>query len=507
MANCNPPVKGQAFDLSASLYTTAGALIANVGTLTDKISKDYGNWGDPHGTGATDEDTTYGQVKIALDATDMDADVIDVYLIDDTANCVAYKATIYTTPATGIPANLISILGTALTETAGQIAAAFKKFFNVATPTGTVNSLPAAAADAAGGLPVSDAGGLDMDTYIKRLEAAFTSTIAGRIDENISAAKTLADDAITAAKFDESTAYPLKSADTGATAVARTGADSDTLETLSDQIDDVPNNTEFTARTLAAADYVVVTDTIAGATTVGSVTTKTGYELTAAYDAAKTAGTSTLTAQQVWEYATRTLSAFGFSVTVGTNNDKTGYTLTATPPTAVQIRQDMDANSTKLANLDAAISTRLATAGYTAPASAATIATAVWSAVARTLTAFDFDVTATIDEEALAAAIVAALEGADLVDEEAVAAAVVAALAGQGSVSWTYTLTEPDMTTPIADAQVWATTDAAGANVVASGRTNAFGTVTFALDPGTYYIWAKKTGYDFASPDVETVSP
>jgi flagellin-like hook-associated protein FlgL len=52
-------------------------------------------------------------------------------------------------------------------------------------------------------------------------------------------AMTLEDDAITAAKFDESTAFPLKSADTGATAIARTGADSDTLETLSDQIDGV----------------------------------------------------------------------------------------------------------------------------------------------------------------------------------------------------------------------------------------------------------------------------
>jgi hypothetical protein len=48
---------------------------------------------------------------------------------------------------------------------------------------------------------------------------------------------TLADDAITASKFDEATAYPLKSADTGSTQVARTGADSDTLEILSDQID------------------------------------------------------------------------------------------------------------------------------------------------------------------------------------------------------------------------------------------------------------------------------
>ena len=53
-------------------------------------------------------------------------------------------------------------------------------------------ALPAAAADAAGGLPISDAGGLDLDTYIKRLEAAITSTILSRIDENISAAKVLA---------------------------------------------------------------------------------------------------------------------------------------------------------------------------------------------------------------------------------------------------------------------------------------------------------------------------
>ena len=52
-------------------------------------------------------------------------------------------------------------------------------------------ALPAAAADAAGGLPISDAGGLDLDTYIKRLEATITATILARIDENVSAPKTL----------------------------------------------------------------------------------------------------------------------------------------------------------------------------------------------------------------------------------------------------------------------------------------------------------------------------
>lgn len=51
-----------------------------------------------------------------------------------------------------------------------------------------------------------------------------------------SGAVALKDDAITSAKYDESTAFPIKSADTGSTQIARTGADGDTLETISDEI-------------------------------------------------------------------------------------------------------------------------------------------------------------------------------------------------------------------------------------------------------------------------------
>lgn len=40
-----------------------------------------------------------------------------------------------------VKANLAQILGTALTETAGQIAAAFKKFFDIASPTSTMNRI------------------------------------------------------------------------------------------------------------------------------------------------------------------------------------------------------------------------------------------------------------------------------------------------------------------------------------------------------------------------------
>ncbi len=54
--------------------------------------------------------------------------------------------------ATEFEADLTKIKGTALTETAGQLAASFVKMYDVASPTGTVNSLPDAVPGAAGGV-------------------------------------------------------------------------------------------------------------------------------------------------------------------------------------------------------------------------------------------------------------------------------------------------------------------------------------------------------------------
>jgi hypothetical protein len=79
------------------------------------------------------------------------------------------------------------------------------------------------------------------------------------------------------------------------------------------------------------------------------------------------------------------------------------------------------------------------------------------------------------------------------------------AIGGPGAITWTYSLTTDD-TTPIADADIWVTTDHAGSNVVASAVTDAFGVVTFHLDPGTYYVWAQKAGWNFANPDTEVVT-
>ena len=94
-----------------------------------------------------------------------------------------------------------------------------------------------------------------------------------------------------------------------------------------------------------------------------------------------TTGTAVLTianvATAVWGAATRTLTA-GAGISASDVWSHASRTLTTSSgPTAVEIRQEMDANSTKL---DASVSSRLASASYTAPTTpptAAEIATAV----------------------------------------------------------------------------------------------------------------------------------
>ena len=77
---------------------------------------------------------------------------------------------------------------------------------------------------------------------------------------------------------------------------------------------------------------------------------------------------------------------------------------------------------------------------------------------------------------------------------------------GAGAAEFTYTLTEEGTGNPIADADVWATSDANGGNILASGRTDQNGQIAFYLDPGTVYLWRQKSGWNFVNPDVETVA-
>ena len=69
-------------------------------------------------------------------------------------------------------------------------------------------------------------------------------------------------------------------------------------------------------------------------------------------------------------------------------------------------------------------------------------------------------------------------------------------VAGSGADCVTITITDPATLFPVADADVWITSDQAGLNVVAGTlQTNGNGEAKFLLDDGsTYYLWMQKEG-------------
>ncbi len=174
---------------------------------------------------------------------------------------------------------------------------------------------------------------------------------------------------------------------------------------------------------------------------------------------------STLTAQQVWEYATRTLS----SVTA--------------------------------------------------------IVTGVWSAAARELTNLAAIVDA-IWDELLSGHVTAGTAGKALADASAAgdpwdvslpgtyAAGKAGKILGDnldakissvggggaGAILWTLNVTVGGL--PVSGVEVWVSTDSAGTNVIAGTKlTDASGNVSFMLDAGTYYSWKQKWGIEFTNPE------
>jgi len=188
-----------------------------------------------------------------------------------------------------------------------------------------------------------------------------------------------------------------------------------------------------------------------------------------------------IAAADVWSVVTRTLTS-------------------GEAPSVSEIRTEIDSNSTQLAAIKAKTDN--------IPASPAAVGSEM--ALANdAITSAKFDEsTAFPVKSADSGATQIARVGADGDTLETLSDQIdgVGASAGSGAITWTYTLTRSDNGNPIAGAAVWATTDEAGTNVVASGVTDVNGVVTFYLDAGTYYIWRQLAGYDFTNPDTEVVS-
>lgn len=157
---------------------------------------------------------------------------------------------------------------------------------------------------------------------------------------------------------------------------------------------------------LATPANKLATDS-SGRVTVGS--------LAAAAIAAIQSGLSTLTAQGVWEYASRTLSAFGFSVTAATVSDKTGYSLDSAQ------RVKLDSSQPDYAPLKST--------DYTAPNNSG-ISTAASAAAAAALAAGSAQ-SAAEAAQAAAEALPSAADNADAVWDEALSGHTTAGTAGK----------------------------------------------------------------------------
>lgn len=75
---------------------------------------------------------------------------------------------------------------------------------------------------------------------------------------------------------------------------------------------------------------------------------------------------------------------------------------------------------------------------------------------------------------------------------------------GSGSNAYVVTVKDPGLL-PLDGAHVWVSTDLAGANVIASGYSDALGNVTFMLDAGNYFVWKQLAGYNFTNPEAFVV--
>ena len=338
-------------------------------------------------------------------------------------------------------------------------------------------ALPNAAADAAGGLPISDAGALDLDTQL----ATLTNGTYG-----LSAIENLVDDI--ESRLTATRAGYLDNLSGGAVALA-------------------------------------------SGVTVATNNDKTGYALSSAGVSAVQSGLSTLTAQQVWEYTTRTLSSFGTLVadtvtavwgavartitggTITTVSDKTGYSLTVTPPTAAQVRAEIDSNSTQLAAIvadTAEIQAELADGGRTD--------LLIDGIKAKTdqltfTTPNSVDATATVSTAGLATEANQTTIINHLTDVKGAtfsgATDSLEAIRNRGDVAWITGGTgggsnavtinvKDDGAANVVDCyvEIW---DSAGTSFISRTNTNSSGNVTFNLDSNTYIVKMHKTGYYFAN--------
>jgi hypothetical protein len=434
------PRKNAAYRVTFMILDADGDLVTG---LDSEVSIDAGTFTDCTNE-ATEIATASGMYYLDLTSAEMNGDTIAIIVKTSSSGAKTTPIVLYPEEAGDIRVDVTMLSGDA---TAADNAESFfdgtgyagtnnviplvttTTTATTATNVTTVNGLAANVitatsinADAITAAKIAD-GAIDAATF-----AAGAINAAAIATDAITAAK-IAADAIGASELAADAVTEIQSGLATSASIVTLQADTDDIQTrlpaalVSGRMDSSVGAMAANVITATAINADAITDakvasdvTIASVTgAVGSVTAgvtvttnndKTGYGLSAA------------AVQAIWDALTSALTTVGsIGKRISDNLDAAitsrmaTFTYT-TPPTAVAIRTEMDSNSTKLANLDAtissratpaqvnteadtaladvgltttvtgridaAISTRLATAGYTAPPTAAANADAIW---------------------------------------------------------------------------------------------------------------------------------
>lgn len=348
----------------------------------------------------------------------------------------------------------------------------------------------------------------DQSAVEAAITAAHTTTngkidaVDDYVDTEIAAIKAVTDKLDTAVELDgavyrlTANALELAPVDGAAPTAAAIRAEIDANSTQLAAIKTKTDGLNFTGTDVKA--------TLDGETvTVGTNNDKTGYALTAAYDAAKTAApesggniaaikakTDNLPADPADQSAVEAAITAAHSTTNGKIDAVDDYVDTEVAAVLAAVDTEVAAIKAKTDNLPdspAAVGSPMTlTSDYDA-AKTASSQTSV-----NTVDGIVDDII--VDTGTTIPAVLTTIEGK-----------IDAIAPGAGAIEWTYTVATSGGV-PISGVSVWCTSDVAGTVVLQSGTTNASGVVTFWLAAGTVYVWCYKEGYNFTNPDVETVS-
>ena len=201
-----------------------------------------------------------------------------------------------------VKSNLVQILATALTESAGQIAAAFKQFFNIASPTSTMNVLTTVTTATTATNLTNAATAGDFTAAMKTsLNAATPASVTGAVGS------------VTGAVGSVTGAVGSVTGNVGGNVVGTVASVVGAVGSVTARV--TANTDQLAGQTVTAAAGVTVPASIASPTNITAGTITTATNLTNA----PTAGDFTSTMKT-------SLNAATPAVTV---SDKTGFSLSA----------------------------------------------------------------------------------------------------------------------------------------------------------------------------------